>query len=934
MHLFTACTFPWPSKGITECLDPQGRDLAKINRALKQVKHLMVHDTLGLRPFHSSILVFIAGQQDHLLYSEKMKQCALNWLRTSAPDYWRWAYEWLLEADLGNDQLLINGPNRQWAVEAITKCFSRQEASEILSRSRWAALQHEDLPRCIEVGLLCDYFNNSYEYRDEVFDTLLYPQLIMEEDPHLRARLRANISNLTKPQLVLLAENEASHHNNPVVHECFCELNERWKKSRRVSSDNWISQIGPILKVAAFANDIDAKKVVEFATSNREHGHSYDILSIYTKTLRIFRSVPPFRQISKMEMTSIERSVVLKHEVLLSFEEKFDLAHEVSLSENSSDTFVVIYAVLRKVINFKVGKIQFPSTELLSLKEHEHYHHRKDIEEFFYTTFFCFFGNHLCQHGNCNQKWLQSDVGDYSWPRSFLHRLNTIAYNLAQLFLSNSPPAFSWFYEQIKSFAKPSWPEDRDVYEYGHCAERAVNHIVLDIIVLGAALEKRPEIGKNDLELAFASDYCHQGIWIDTYVACRRKWLTEEAVKWLLQEQATQLASSIKQFFERASNYSTLASLATLHGHKTEAQFYVCEAASNLISYGDHKDILLYEALEVVEICHKINLPEARQWLLQLAPAIAKVSDFTDGDETNHLPQELADVLAEVAPDLLPGYYQWLCAEEDYYNALSVFHSFLKTADLSAEINQALARTAVDEKSLIILAERAEKGDQWAKTALSSLTALGGQSILNRTKTKEKQDGLKNDHRFSEESLLSPANFPPDRLKDYLLAAKATYFYRQEECSSYWLKFWKNAGQSEEAFHAIEEEENRGVELGNYDALFELALAIYGKEKAYPWLVKAHIRRGWSRYLTYKEESLRRWEIIKKHYSDQWFRFMQDTMKSAYGTVYEQFVRLVEYCLFMGQIELARQVSKQIVDSTLELVSPLMLPIPGWVNKS
>ena len=528
-------------------------------------------------------------------------------------------------------------------------------------------------------------------------------------------------------------------------------------------------------------------------------------------------------------------------------------------------------------------------------------------------------------------------MGDYSWPRSFLHRLNTIASELAQLLLSNSPPSFGWFYEQVKDFQRPSWPEDRDVYKYGGCAEQVANHIALDILILAM---KPPEIVKDDLERAFASGYCHPGTWMDTYVARRRQWLSEEAMKWLLQEQATHLAFSIEQFSERASICSTLASLAALHGLNTEARSYVREAASNLVSYGDHKDVLLYGALEVVQACHKANMPEARQWLLQVAPAIAGVIDFTDGDETGHLPRELADVLAEVAPDLLPAYYQWLSTEEDYYDALSAFHSFLRIADLSTQINQALVKTAVDEESLVILAERAEKGDQWAKTGLSSVIALLGQSVLNRTKPEKSQDEPKPDQGSHEEPLPSPANFPPDRLTDYLSAAKATYLYRREECVGHWLEFWKSAGRGEEAFCAIEKEENRGVELGNYDALFNLALSLYGKQRGYPWLLKAHTDRSWIRLFTHKEEAVRRWEIIRKRYPDRWFRFIQDTMTSTYGkpwrglTVHGQFARLVEYCLFMDQPELAKQVSEQVIASILELVSPLTLPTPGWVNES
>jgi len=943
LHLFAACPFPWPPRGITETLDPQRARLPQVNNALRLVKHLMVQDALGLRPFHSSIPVFIRDQPDHSVYSQRVKQGALEWLRTAAPDYWRWAYAWWLAADLGNDQPLINGPTRRWAVEAITKRFPRQEASVILAQSGWTALQHKDLPRCVEVGLLRDYFESAYEHRSEILDKLLYPQLILEEDSYIRARLLSNIVLLTETELTLLAENESSRGNQSAVHACRSEvirlLKEYRSSYRGEISDYKSSRMEAVMKMAALGNDIDPAKVFAYIIQYRRYGWSHRAFETFSQSLRTLRNVSPLRKILKMEMTALERSHVLKHAVLLALEEELDLNQEICLAEHGFDPFAAIYAVLHKVTKFKREEIRLPSAQLLSLKEYEHYSHRGAIEDVFYTVFFCLLGNHLLQEAQRNKEWLR-ELGDDSWPRSFLRQLDAIASELAPLLLSGDAPSFGWFYGQVKRFDKPTWPKDRDVYEYAISAQRAIDHIGLDIMILAKAVGKNLEIVREDLELAFSSSYCHPWDWMDVYVARRRKSLVEETLEWLLQEQAESLGRSIELFSGRASKYTTLASLAALHGLGTAAGYYIREAASNLISYGDHKDVLLFGALEIVETCHKANLPEARQWLLQLAPAIARVENFTDGDETGSLPRVLADVLAEVAPDLLPPYYEWLCGGEDYYDALSAFHAFLRTADLSDEINQALARTALDDESLAILVERVMEEGPGAKAALLSMCQLLGQKSIDRIKAKKVPDKPIAEDRTFEEGLPRPGDYPPDRLVDYLSAAEGSYLFRREGYVKRWLEFWRSANRGEEAFSSIEKEVGRGVELGNYDALFDLALSLYGRDRAYPWLVKAHIRGyGWDRYFSSREQALRRWQMVKEHYPDQWLGFIRDTMRHSYGepwrdlSIYNRFVRLGEYCLFMRQTELARQVSGRVIASTAELVSPLSLPTPGWVNK-
>lgn len=939
LHMFAACPFPWPETGIIDCVDPGGRKTAAVNSALRQVAHLMIRDPLGLRPFHSSLLVFVQGRDEHSVYSQRMKQSALNWLRTKAPEYWRWAYEWLLEADLGNDQPLLQGPTREWAVEAVAKGYPRHEVSEILGRSSWAALQSGDLPRFVQVGLLRDYAGVAYEIRSGVLDALLYPQLIAKEDPWLQVRLAARIDALSEPAVAALAEKAAGDGEGHVVHQWFWELNERLGEGHFTSSvgllDDWESRVVPVLKVAALDKETDPEDVVKFAFYNRANERSCDVLETYTEALRVSRNIEPIREILKHDLTDSERSVVFKNVTLLALEDNLDLDREVSVAYSIQDPFGAIYASLRRLKSVKVGEVVFPDTELLGLTRHRIYLDSVAVQRLFYTAFFCLLANHLSRQSARNEEWLH-EVGDYSWPRAFLWSLNAMVSDLAQLLLSNSPASLGWLYRQVRTFAWPRWPEERDACEYALCARKAMNEISLDVLILGNALGQKPEITTEGLEIAFTSGYCDPWDWMDAYVGRRRRWLNHETVGWLLHRQAGHLSSSIQGFSERAAKYSTLASVATLHGLLAEAKSHVRQAASNLISHGDHKDIVLFGALDLVKACSKEYPGEARQWLLGLATPIASVMRFTDGDETSHLPGELADVLSEVAPDLLPRYYEWLCEEEEYSDALKAFHSFLKRADLSDQVSQALAKTGVDDESLSILAKRGEEGNQGAEEVLSSLTGLLGQRTLERVRADDEEPGQPQYQTSGKEEPPSSADYPPDRLSDYLAALKERSC-DWDECIKDWLEFWKNVGKEGEAFRAIEEREGRGEVVGGCDAVFHFALSFYGGERAYPWLVKAHVRRyGWHYFFTSKDEAVRRWEMVRKHYPGRCLRFVQDSMKSEWGEqwhgirVYDSFVRLVEYCFFMGQPEVAKQISERVMSTVLELVSPLRLPVPGW----
>ena len=140
---------------------------------------------------------------------------------------------------------------------------------------------------------------------------------------------------------------------------------------------------------------------------------------------------------------------------------------------------------------------------------------------------------------------------------------------------------------------------------------------------------------------------------------------------------------------------------------------------------------------------------------------------------------------------------------------------------------------------------------------------------------------------------------------------------------------------------AVDKAIARGVELRNYDQIFELALKLYGREQAYPWLAKAHKeRRGWNKYYSREEDAQRRWKYISDLYPDRWFDFIRQTLRSENETAPWQELyldssraaRLIEYCIRLNKLTPARDAMKCLVEGALQLVSMLPLTPPAWIN--
>lgn len=936
LHLFAATNFPWSPTGIIDCIDPEGHNLAQVNTDLKHIRHLMSYSHLGLQPFHTSLLEFIQNHEDYHNYAQRLKESVLGWLMTKAPSYWKWAYEWQVQSELGNPRPLINGITRNWCIESIAKRYPCKEANQLFTLGIKSVLDTGNLVELVRIGLLRSYYDIVYEYRDEIIKELFLPQLILNEDDFLMKWLFDKLESLPRTEIVQLAEHERKQGNNSIAKKGFEELNGRLKRpqddQRHMNSD-WETEVGPMIKTAALAVDeIPIDRFYNYICSNRRHKRSARICEIYAKELWASNNPRSLLQLLQKDLTRPEYEAVIKYAVFLGFEEDIDFKSEVQNPKSLSSPLAAIYRSLKvgDKCSFKRSEI---SSSIFSLQEHEQYSNRDRITKSFYDMFFTFLANHLRNDGTSNKTYINT-INAYTWVEKFLIKLDDIASSMSKLLLHKDNVEYRSVYKHFDGFKRPVWPDDRDFHDYGFAAERALYQISFDLMIIGGC----KKIVKTDIADVFGSNFCHPWSWIEAYIDRQRCYMDDNCFTLFLEQQVSQIRNTIEPFNERASHFAKLATLAAIHGRHDIAKKYVSHAATNLLTHGEHKDTIIFHVLDIIQACDESGILCAKEWLLKIAPVISSVKDFTDGDETNHLPIRLAEVISTVMPEALPRYYMWLSREEEYYNALSVFHVFIQTADLSNRVNQALAKTAVDNRSIEILSERANNGDHNAQNILENISEfLGGVEVLAE---KDENESATTSGYHQENELPDPANYPPENLQEYFKESKAFNSYERGICLMPWLDYWIGTCKKDESFQAIIEEEKRGGRLGleNYDRLYEIALSLYGKSEAYPWLVKAHIERaGWSRYYTDEDEAIRRWEIVKRNYPDKWLEFIKDTMKSIFGnelnfSIHERVVRLVKYCIFMGQIDLAKKIAEQVVASVLELVSPIDLPMPEWLD--
>jgi hypothetical protein len=598
-----------------------------------------------------------------------------------------------------------------------------------------------------------------------------------------------------------------------------------------------------------------------------------------------------------------------------------------------NDPIVELFKIIK---NNKASRpnLQFPDTRLLDLREYEVYKYTETISSFFSRCYFIFVVNHCLGESKINQSWLD-EIGTSSWPRRFLHEINMIAEKWSVSLKDHNPVPYMWFFEAVEHFQKPDWRID-DSFRYGQAADEFVVSTSFQVLRFNFIMERRPHISKADVEIVFKSRYAHRRQWLKSYLQMNRNWLSADAYNWIIETSQNELRNTVEQFGERASVLTDIAILAARNGMDEKCKELTICISENLLTYGGHKDMLFSSVLDSIMTCHRAGIDRAKRWLLDLTPAISEIRNYTDGDETSHIPRELGDILVEINTEWFTSYHGWLLLREEYYDALDGFHSFLEKADLASELNRHLATTAIDEDSLRILKRRVESGDAHAEIVIKEIEGMFGKIRLEDEESQ--QHGTSEYQHQTKSKLPDPALYPPAQLDNYIKALNSDKPYDIEHPLMNWLQQWAQGVEIADCMDLVEKKMENATFHDLADIILDLSVKHSITENLYSRLVKASINNScWSRYFTSYDKAKKYWLVLKNIYPSKWYEFVKDTMYNPYERSFmvtgsSVLFRLVEYLILFDQQELAATITENAVKFSQELVSPLNLRPLTWTK--
>ncbi len=926
MLFFSVAKFPWPQPGLLQCLRAVGYERASSLTGFNAVQHLLKNDRLGWRPFHGSLLLFVGNQPELTDRRDDLRKAIVSWLDNNAPQFWKRSYLWLLQLEAGDAGPLLSGSDHQWVLEAVAAGHPLADVVRILRTAAFEALDQTDFSKYVDRGVVADAVDGA-SYQEDPLRWMFAAQLLQCTDEYLEARSMAGLSELNDTQVFELALFLDGQANREGVESCFSEMNRRLARETDVNgaSFDWRRRYEIVAELAGMAL-IRPESLTAFLANFESEDFQASLAESWLSGLRRRKEVHP-ANLALAESISVAVRRCLSRHILVSA-----IGEGLEIPNNTLNLVTPLYQHLYLGFRRKGPEGILPDEPEPpdSWTNYSYEEYERVVSRYVYDVFLFLVAQELRSKGAVNSWTPPSSLTQ--WLASALGRLPAAASDVASAWRDEGVILVSGVYKSTSSIVLPTWSDGGEDRRSAAGFQRAIHDITEDFLIWRRGLGGSGKLRRDELEL-IASHGLLGPRQVLERVAGRTIDIESRVIEDFCSSVVEQLEATIEPFGERVESYSQLALACARYGDTARADEFLQHASKNLVAYGYHKDLLLNTTLNIVEAIGPYIDDRQSIWLA-LAPAIAAVCEYTDGDETAHLIARLGKLLLQLDLGLGIGYVTSLMDLEQYREVEDILQYLVRTADLSDPVSFALVSTLIDPPSLRILDERVAAGDLLAKEILELNPRFSDDPLEKGTGSSSSVDSseVERETEKSDEYL----EIPPDRLSEILTDDLFLSQSRRSDKLWSWLDRWSESDRATEALEVVESYFKEDSRLQVSNLAVRTVKRIAGRTRSYDWLVRAQqTNHGWLEYWANFEEAEERWHTVQRDFPDCWHHFLADSIRPPEwlsphcGNTLE---RLVKYLILFGRIDEAGAVAFELVGVIRKLVSGQRLPMPDWVN--
>lgn len=929
LHLCCAFQFLWPRSAFGE----MGLDGGASTPSVRHVEHLLYSTSVGLKPFHESLVVFVREQEQHGARIVVLSAMVRNWLASQAPEVLRQSWLWSLELRLGNPQPLLNGLTRDWVLDRLAEGYPTETMVRLHAEAEDATFRNRDYATANRFRALKTRLLNGPEFQISDAWRLQQCSWSLSSEVSVVCDAVANRQELSRQSLGALGLALAwrnDHSANTIGKEVIAKhrretLLQGHRNNQDVQRDSSL-----VLEVATLLNALDLERI------SGDSGLD-DWPSEYVSTIcRALASVGGLEQIMYLwsrvttddVRSSLESAAVLGARACGANVSAWKEFAGFGASSLAACWGEVIGVRLPKIPSNPIPQVVKRGVLDSLLRDAS----KEQVAEWFFKSVL----TRLKSEGPFS--WLKPPTVE-SEPNApqYLDALTQLAEDVATRLRSKQPIRFEdafVFFESV-SFHKPTGYEQ---HQTRALVRRALPVIAAGCHLLGTISAEEWHVGRSNLVAAQRSSWFSLDMVRTWCVQFEINILTDEAVEFLVDATLRLHASTLEETNQRVETLLELTMLATRHRLHESARLTCRLCWDYVLGYISHKDPTLLSLLDAIGNLSIGDANAALDALATVGPQIGGITEFTDGDETRHAHRHVSELLARLDPKRLALQYGEEARKGNWHRADGALAALVEFGDLSSDAAASLARTGLPPEVLTRMADRARDGDSRALLILAeAFTQLGADanSYSEREQTSSSHE-MKN---FEN----SPADYPPERYEE--LRSAMSGLYGQRDYLLTWFGHWKALGRESDLLRVLKPElMDKELTFDDWryllDPLFETSLHLEGPNKAFEIAVKAQVElAGWSGYMfESSERSKARLSRVAEVYPARADEFIQKSCKTwlTSGRQPSKLVipsdKLVFFLVQLKRFDEAKELVCALCESLHEETRNLHLEVPAWAS--
>jgi len=905
---------------------------AVVTTTFNDIRHLLKSEATGLSIYHNSFEEFLKRTPEFCDQKVPTQKALLRWVQSTSDDFIKWAELAKLEYQLGNPNLLLS-LNYNWVIDGLRLGRPAHLMLIQLREASKAALKAMSFSKLLLYSYLSQYLDNTIQFNSEAFESAWALSLYTHNAPITRHR----IDNLTEVQAEALATLAHFQKETELFEQIFKNLNER-NPDQRFGNKGDVAAGRPtltetLIKIASLDGEERRKSGTRYLKSYRDSGWSADLFGLYAEHLiknGFSTSVESLLQ--KDDLTEPEIRYVEKQCVLFDLRNSGTHFQKILGESKSGGAWTDLYKAIKGPTPPKVLP---PQNKSYPREIAEHDSSKQEEMSHIYVEIFLKSVVASLSGDKTVATW-RSQLPP-RWPFPFIDCLVNFSEAVANKIRSKQEIIFEDFFNELAKLVPLRWPSDREILTYQRAIPSAIREVLIAVDAINRQLKLKAPIAKDRLERLvsgelFFIDFFDRDKWLSLLLSISADTLSDEAIDWYLEWDEGLWKDAIVSFNERSTHYSRLGQLARKYG-KTQSQKSLLDlACRNLISYGYHKDMFLDEVTEALTSAAHLKPNQFREWAIQLDPIVQNIGEYTDGDETGHVPKIFVDLLGKIEPALAINYYRHLVDKEDFYLADSVFARILKFINPSTPIGSAICATAIDDEPYSALKELSAEKPEFQKPLQSIHDYVG-----ELPKDREREASRSQDYSTEDKEDYSAIS---ESALDKRLEKEVTPWLQTGYVFKWALHNVKHGALTEARavqilLGRVAAFDDHEIEDKLLDYLYPRLLTINAEESFRLLCLAQQNGNGWSKYWGNRSSEVsERWAFLKKHFPHRIDEFYQRSLKYKYDTekVLCPIDRAVDFFIEVGKPRRALELLGSAVDFTKLLMANLQLPVETWFN--